>query len=221
MLGCTLSSWKVVLGSLLYYKLQIKFCNNECAFMTRLPYTRPAFHCLAFGVPTAFREQWATIPLPFRGNLFTPSGGRGFWAKSIKTLVFPCPTGYHVVIVRFFFMSSTTSGNPMWIWARWSYPAQESFSHRLEGLLGIINQKSSVFKSNRLRVVIARFCGNRTANHSPIGMDTSPLSPGSLRSYRGLGFDMYSLNSFKTFRNYPKVFNFNWSFLKLDRFMCD
>jgi len=62
--------------------------------------------------------------------------------------------------------------------------------------LGIVGQVPSVCKSSRLHVDILEFCF-----HS---------------------FEVYSsINSSKLIGNSPEVSNFNWLFLKLNRFVCN
>ena len=67
--------------------------------MTRLPYTRPAFHCIAFGAPTAraFLEQMAMISTQFRSH----RGGR-FLGIIDRNPSVSKSNRLYVVIIQFF-----------------------------------------------------------------------------------------------------------------------
>ena len=69
------------------------------------------------------------------------------------------------------------------------------YTPMLGNFLGTVNQDPSDSKSNRLHVVIFWFWF-----HS---------------------FEVYSIDSSKMIGNPPKVSNFNWLFLKLNRFICN
>ena len=77
------------------------------------------------------------------------------------------------------------SSNPMWIWACWPYPAQESFWFKVgyNVYLAAGGLLASYYLASFFRRVERRFhSGNRTTNHFIRKIGTSPLSPSSLGS---------------------------------------